>query len=299
MIWLLAIGLSIWWKSYWVSGFLIIGLIYDMIQIKKQSFPLRWVLIVSILQISWLVVAYMTQQSWVLFGLIIQTIGIDALSSLQTKELKKKIKQVHEQYENQTTLLNTLRQQRHDFHMHLEALSHSSAPQTYIDELHKQYHGLNATLKNEANVVAGVLFTYLQKADSNDIKWTYTINQPLSNIPLLKTELVSLLSNILENALEAAQAYQLETKQQAHVQLTCRKQSGIWLLTCQNHSLPIPNHILNRLYVKKIPSHKGTANHGLGSLQIKKIVNHSDGWLDFFLVDHQFTLKIKIPDIQN
>ncbi|HLU21766.1 MAG TPA: GHKL domain-containing protein [Bacillaceae bacterium] len=116
-------------------------------------------------------------------------------------------------------------------------------------------------------------------------------------MPLSEYELVSLIGNILDNAMDAACEYK-DSGKQGNIFFSCRKQSGIWILVCQNSTVPLQNETIERIFTKRSQSTKGGNHEGIGTQQIMYIVKKHDGTLDFTAIDETFTLKIKIPDVK-
>ncbi|OZI11404.1 hypothetical protein CEW92_11630 [Bacillaceae bacterium SAS-127] len=301
VIWLLAAVWTASSHSFWIMGLLIGLAVVQLVDTwRKQKYPRSWQWTLLGLQVAWLVAAYWTTEPYLLAGLFIQWVGMKVMARpLQIAKEKQAVWQ--NSYDQQAALLNELRHQRHDLHKHLTAIQYASSGSvyTYEESLQNRHAEIDHVLRSEINVVAGALYAYQQQAKEKELSLYYHIQQAISGLPLPEHELVSLLSNMLCNALEAAEQYQLQTQNKARVQLTCRKQSGIWVIVCQNHTIPLANETIERIYTKRAISTKGGSHEGLGTQQIQRIVTQASGNLDFIAKGEQFTLKIKIPDIQS
>ncbi|WP_062106964.1 sensor histidine kinase [Bacillus niameyensis] len=294
--WILAVGWTLWMKSMIISIIVLLGAIYQLFLIKKDSFPVAWKRITIIVQLCWLAAAIFTGNPVLTIGLIIQGITLPFFN-LALRNEKRKIAELSKNYEHQTTLLYELRKQRHDLQKHMAALLHAdnSSDQTaqYRNEIQSRFTQIDQVARSESNVVAGALYAHYVEALKRGVKLDYHLQQTLSSTPLSDYELIAFIGNILENAIDAAAAFG-----QGTVSLISRKQSGIWIISCQNDTLPLGNDIIDRLYTSKSKSTKGDHHEGLGTQEIRRIVKHYKGTLDFSVIDQQFTLKIKIPDVR-
>lgn len=300
LIWPLAVLLMIWWQAYTLAVLLSVGFMLNLIEFKRRTYPtaVKWMAV--LLHLAWLTAAILTNIPVLAVGMLWQFIGIMLIHRAFAKEASQSYAELERSYEQQTQLLDELRQQRHDLHKHLAALEYGSgeSDNAYRKALLKRHSKIDQVLKNENHIVAGALYASLQEAERHQVDLTLSMQHPLSGLPLTRLDLVSLIGNMLTNAIEAAAEYRQKTGNDANVQLSCRKQSGIWILVCQNDSVPLADDILDRLYTSRAKSTKGGNHEGLGTWQIKQIVKSHDGTLDFSLIDNQYTLKIKIPAIQ-
>ena len=150
-----------------------------------------------------------------------------------------------------------VRSQRHDFLKHVTALQfmlerqEMKAAKEYMSELVDGFVETNLSIKGEKGVAAGILHQTYQQAKASGIEVSYQLDVPLSSIPLKDTDLVALIGNVLDNAREAAEAWQNEKEGTARISLESYKRSGVYILICTNSCLPIPNEILDGLYKKQ------------------------------------------------
>ncbi len=196
-----------------------------------------------------------------------------------------------------------VRSERHDFLKHVAAIhfmldneKHLEA-KTYLDDLVDGYEETNLSIKGEHGAVAGILHQMYGRASALGISTFYDFDVPLSSLPLSDKHIVTLVGNLLSNSIDACQQWQEQHDAQAQITLQFYKRSGLYLLTCQNNSLPIPTDILDRLFVDYGKSTKSGDHQGLGTKKIDDIVIDYQGFLDFIYKDESFTVKIKFPAI--
>lgn len=231
-----------------------------------------------------------------MIGLIFQT-GALHYFTFNLQYEKRKIDQLAKNYDEQTLLLNELRRQRNDLQKHLDALLHtdlqSEEASQYKQEILSRFTKVDHIAQHESNVMAGALYAHYEQAKKKSVKLEYYTYQPLSSLPIEQHDLIALIGNILENAIDAAATYG-----EGHVSLICRKQSGIWIITCENDTVPLDNDIIERLFTTRAISTKGGQHEGFGTQEIRRIVDQYGGTLDFSAIDTKFHLKIKLPDIR-
>ena len=196
-----------------------------------------------------------------------------------------------------------VRKERHDFLKHISALhymlennNHQEAT-TYLNELVEGYKETNLSIQGERGTVAGILHQSYREGKNKGIEIMYDLGSPISSLPLSDRDLTALIGNILDNALEASADWQEKNGNQAHVTLQTTKRSGLFILTCKNYTLPLPNDVLDHLFTKQSRTTKSGDHEGLGTQIIAQIVRKHAGYLDFVYKKQTFTLQIKVPAI--
>lgn len=202
---------------------------------------------------------------------------------------------------NETFLV--VRKERHDFLKHISAIhymlenNHYNEAATYLNELVEGYKETNLSIQGERGTVAGILHQSYQDGKDNGIEVTYDLEAALSSLPLSDRDLTALIGNILDNALEASAEWHKENQKQAHLTLQTSKRSGLFILSCKNYTLPLPNDVLDHLFTKQARTTKSGDHEGLGTQIIAQIVHKHGGYLDFVYKKQTFTLQIKLPAI--
>lgn len=299
--WVLAIGWMFWTKHLMIAALLCIGAFFHIPLAKKGPVPFIWLVMSALLQLGWIAAAFFTDTPFLMLGMIAQLIAL--LGMMQTlREEKQKRMAMAANFEQQKVLLYELRRQRHDLQKHVAALLHhdgeSGAISAYKADVHSRYIELDQIIRGESNAIAGILYSYLEQAKEQEVVLDYHIQHPVSGLPLSEFEWVSFFGNMLENAIEAAAEFGKSKEKPGKVRLICRRQSGIWIIHCQNDTMPLPENIIEQMFTNKATSTKGGHHEGIGTQEINKIVNKYRGALDFSVIQNQFTLKIKIPNIR-
>lgn len=221
----------------------------------------------------------------------------------QLVDYRRQISRLEQEQEKINKTFLTVRSERHDFLKHISALQYMleqeqyAAAKMYMDELIGGYEETNLSIKGESGAVAGILHDMYRRAKQAGVGLVYDLDVPLSSLPLSDQGIVEMAGNLLANSLEASEAWQKERGRQGTVVLQLSKRSGLFLLSCKNDSLPLPNEVADRLFTKPGISTKGEGHAGLGTKVIKESVKAAQGYLDFVHKDETFMVKIKIPFI--
>ncbi|KPB06220.1 histidine kinase [Bacillus sp. CHD6a] len=218
--------------------------------------------------------------------------------------LQRELAQHEEQRAHINETFRIVRSERHDFLKHVSAvhfmLENDKAPEAklYLDDLVENYEETNYSIRGERGVVAGVLHQMYRRGKAAGVSVVYDLDLPLSTLPIGDQQIVGLLGNLLDNSLDACEEWQRERGGQAILTLQFYKRSGLYILICRNHTLPVPVNVLDSLFDTYGHTTKGGGHEGLGTKIMKDIVEEHQGFLDFVCKDEEFTVKIKIPAIR-
>lgn len=217
------------------------------------------------------------------------------------KNIEKKIGKLMEEQEHANETFKIIRSERHDFLKHISSLHFTlekeeyKEAKLYLDQLVGTYEETNLSIKGEKGVIAGILNDTYRRAKNLNMSPYFDLDIPISSLPLKDVDKVSLIGNILSNAMDACEEWREQREQPALLMLEFSKRSGLYILECKNSSLPIPPAVLDHLYNSYGVTTKGAEHEGLGTKIIHNITKSYHGFLDFTYKDEQFTVKIKMP----
>jgi len=210
--------------------------------------------------------------------------NIDAQEELQqTKWENAQLKHVSDTYQ-------ALRAWKHDFQNHLDII-HTYLEQNKLEEL----DGYISEIKTETgpfmhlyytgnNVIDAVLSNKLFIAYSKGIQIKSSVFLPETlNIP--DSQLCSVLSNLLDNAIEAQNGVALP-----YLQIMIHQERGMLYIKIENSS--------NGSYLykdKQLSTLKKIDGHGIGLQQVKKIVENLKGIINIEPKPDCFMVQILIP----
>ncbi|MEC1526367.1 sensor histidine kinase [Bacillus spizizenii] len=214
-------------------------------------------------------------------------------SALQAR-LSDQIDKLAQAEQHANRMLMDVRSRNHDTMKHITAIHSAQSKadtQAYIQNWADQYSQYDRFLKGENAYVAGLLYDFLEKAHTSGVKVSLHMHTPLSSLPFSPADQVSLVGNILENALDSA----AEAREKAEIKLETSLRSGLYVLICENSTPGMDPKVLDTLYQSFGRSTKSGAHEGMGTYIIQKLVKSAFGRLDFTYRDPVFRLEIKIP----
>ncbi|MCQ2467206.1 MAG: GHKL domain-containing protein [Clostridia bacterium] len=135
------------------------------------------------------------------------------------------------------------------------------------------------------SIVSAVFNAKYAEALRNDIKVRFDINN-LEGLPVKDTDLVIILSNLFNNAIEACM--NLETNRNIDVKIN--RINGLLFLSFSNsYTSSLKNVTSNKDIID-------TNRHGFGLSNIRSIVKFYDGQMDIETVNQMFSVRIIIPE---
>ncbi|MGM0751563.1 MAG: sensor histidine kinase [Bacillota bacterium] len=305
-----ALLLNMPWEVPFYITFLVVSLIvfllYKKIGITFLETGLHWNTALILMQLPLLTPYFIMKTSWFYGVFLVMFIGMEWVRLNVTRhmtELIQENRQFEEERAQLTETFRIVRSERHDFLKHISSIHymlenrHHEEATAYIDDLVDGYEETNLSIKGERGSVAGILHQMYNRGKAAGLSMIYNVDLPLSTLPIPDKKLVALLGNLLSNSIEASIGWQNHYGEPASVTLQFYKRSGLYVLICQNPSLSIPIHILDKLYQSYGHTTKSEDHEGLGTKVIQDTVDDHQGYLDFVYREEEFTVKIKFPAI--
>lgn len=218
-------------------------------------------------------------------------VGLYKKNNKKKSELKQSINPLIQD------LIDEMKASEHEYKNHLNILycMIQVCKEDELRERAKKYIGNVFENKNllgnlsyiDNTILKGILLSKINQAEKNEIKCTYKIDSQLEDIQLDDSELTVVLSNLLNNAIEAA-----SKSEKKYIDIFTTYKNG-------KHIIKIVNSVSNFTEdmvpnISKIRfSTKGTGR-GYGLYNIKKIVNKYKGKIDIFFNEDIFNISIEI-----
>jgi len=222
---------------------------------------------------------------FVIILLIYIIVNVGFLRELVFLIEEKKNLEAYNRYSKLTIdLVRDVKSKQHDFKNHLSTIYgivQVSNEEDSRSRIKDYIEGLNESLSKEQNlisldnnVLAGIIYSKLQKAEELGINFKYSINSDINLIPVKNYELAEILFNLLDNAFEAV------AKQDSNrwVELNIDKEKENSIINVRNSGATLKNTNINEIF-KKGFSTKGS-QRGFGLYNIKTIVEKYNGSIE-------------------
>lgn len=156
----------------------------------------------------------------------------------------------------------------------------------YINEIIEDPEESSMILDIDNTIVKAVLYNKAQRAEKLGVTYKYNIESSLLNIPLDNSELTVILSNLLNNAIEATSLIQKK-----EIEVNIIEDSKFYIINVKNRSEGLKLSDLSNVF-KMGYTTKGEGR-GYGLYNVKKIVEKYKGKIQISLEDDIVNMTIK------
>lgn len=194
-------------------------------------------------------------------------------------------------------LINEMKASEHEYKNHLNILycmiqvckadDLRDKAKKYIGNVFEDSNLLNKLSEIENTIIKAILLSKINVAEKKDIDFQYKIDSELENISLDESELTVVLSNLLNNAIEACA--DIDNKK---IYLETYYQQSKYHLKVSNSVANVDNEMIEK-FKKAGMSTKGKGR-GYGLYNISNIVRKHKGKLHIYLEENMFNVLIEI-----
>ena len=229
---------------------------------------------------------------WVTFAVVRKFIIriLDSRQWMTTYKIRSEMAIEREQHIR--TSINQVREMKHEMRHHILTL-HSLLEQKefdtatdYIKTLEEDIQGMNPIQFSKNMLINTIISAYAVRFEKKNIQSSFDLNVP-EKIDVIDTDISMLLTNILENAMEAAE----KTQEQAKVKLNIGVENNMLFLE-ESNTMQAKSIIGSGTTL--ISTKENKIFHGYGLGVIKKIVKKYDGDMKVEIHDNEFILKAYI-----
>ncbi|MPQ34004.1 GHKL domain-containing protein [Clostridium estertheticum] len=199
--------------------------------------------------------------------------------------ISNKYKVQQYQISNMEEIINIIRQEKHDYANHInviQALCCLNKPNTverikeYVSKLSDIIHLSFRYLDTGNDYLDGLLSIKNNYATQNNIDFKVVINESFSLLKIREDELISIISNIIDNAFEALKIKALDDNKE--ISITTFLDDKKFCIEISNNGGGIPKEIINKIFEKGYSTKtKGKGDHGYGLFITKQLVEHNNG----------------------
>lgn len=210
-----------------------------------------------------------------------------------------KLEQQHKAYHNIELLNKDLRSQRHDFLNHMQVtyglmeLKEYEEASHYLNKIYGEINKLSNNIKTEKIAINALLQAKSNEAEHKGIHFFVNISTGLSQVPMEEWALCGCISNLIDNAFEAAQNY----PEEKCVWIRLYEDMNHYFFEIDNTGKTLKDEEITSVFEEGVTSKEGEG-HGLGLYLVKKTLkNHGDIWAHS--ADHGMVFTISISKMTN
>lgn len=232
---------------------------------------------------------------FVILGFVINQFTQNAILNEQKKEIEKYLEAQKNHYEYLNKKEYETRKFRHDLRSHIALIKDVVRDGNYVlldkylDEIDHKVEILVNKVTVYNDIADAIINHYYSIADNNGISMKVTGRFPVKcNISTY--DLCTIFSNILINAIEAAQE-----ADEKKINLICgNNENGEVFIKLSNTYNTSINRVGNRIVTTK----SDREFHGFGLGNVNDCVNKYDGIIDIYILDEVFYVEIMLKDIE-
>lgn len=229
------------------------------------------------------------------FVLLVERLGYLSKRDLEFMQIQEQEKAERQHYQLTEQYIQTLRYWKHDYQNHLSVIKELSNTKNYkkltdyIEQLSKETKETMCLVSTGNSILDAIVSAKRLLAEKHNINFSYQIYLPAENIPLSDIQFASLLSNLLDNSIEACS--RLESSTFPYISLEIKPHQQMFYLKIINSSDG------KYFYDKKgnLKTCKSSTEHGLGLKRIMQIVTTAGGFIHFEPLNTTFTATILLP----
>lgn len=232
--------------------------------------------------------------STLLLMIVFKTIK-DIKEKSEENLLKEKIDMQYKYYLNLQESQNKVKRLYHDMNNHILCINSMSTDKEdinkYIDNIRKDLKQFKE-IYNTGNMILDIILNEKQNiCNENNIDLTCDVNFSKCNF-IEMTDVCSIFSNILDNAIEACNKICMDKK---YIKIRGTLVKSYYVIRCENSKI-------NKLEIKNskiITSKKDKFIHGIGLKSVKSSLKKYNGDLEIEDFKNKFLLQIYIPIDEN
>lgn len=213
---------------------------------------------------------------------------------MELKRQQQLLEQKETELDGVQSLLRTVRAQRHDIINHLDtvyallSLGKEVPAREYTSHLVQIAGNTSHLMQLEQPVIAAFLQNKLNQALAKGITMYIDVRTNLKDLPVKPYALITILGNLLENAIEAVEPLPPEQRQ---IDLEISRADSCYLFIVSNSGPPLDSSIKDVIFYPGV-STKGP-DRGLGLATVWEMVVNHGGTIE--VEGYPVTFRVKLP----
>ncbi len=203
---------------------------------------------------------------------------VDIREALSTRKLLGQLDDMDDTIEAMESLNNTLRSQRHDFLNHLQVvyslmeMEEYQEANTYIEKVYGSITAVSKAMKTANPAINALIQVKLAACEKAGIQVALNIQSAWKNLPIPGWEMCKVLSNLLDNAIDALEEVE---PAQRRLRLTLTEDLKSFRFAVANSGPMIPMKSRESIFQPGITTK--VAGHGMGLYIVRKVLQDRGG----------------------
>lgn len=221
---------------------------------------------------------------------------MDIRDAMSTQKLLNQMDDMDDTIEAMEQLNNTLRAQRHDFLNHLQVVyslmemeEYDEANQ-YIEKVYGKITSVSRVLKTASAPINALLQVKLAACEKEGVQVTLDITSPWKELPISGWEMCKVLSNLIDNALDAMVEIAPENR---HLTITLTENIKHYTFSVANTGTPIPASDQKRIFDAGITTKAD--GHGMGLYIVRQTLRQYGGDIHLMSDTQETVFSGEIP----
>lgn len=221
---------------------------------------------------------------------------MDIRDAMSTQKLLNQMDDMDDTIEAMEQLNNTLRAQRHDFLNHLQVVyslmemeEYDEANQ-YIEKVYGKITSVSRVLKTASAPINALLQVKLAACEKEGVQVTLDITSPWKELPISGWEMCKVLSNLIDNALDAMEEIAPEKR---HLTITLTENIKHYTFSVANTGTPIPASDQKRIFDAGITTKAD--GHGMGLYIVRQTLRQYGGDIHLMSDTQETVFSGEIP----
>jgi len=201
--------------------------------------------------------------------------------------------------DNINNLFVIVRGQRHDFINHVQVIysmlksGQREEAIKYMDNLLDEIQEINEVIKTKDPALSALLNTKSTVADRHNITFETDIDASTESLNIKSLDLVKILGNLLDNAIEAVRNQPQEFRK---VKLSIKKYHNVYVFEVFNPQPVIPPEQIDKIFIGGFSTKQDARHSGLGLAVVKEITEKYNGQIGVKSTEQEgTTFTVVIP----
>ncbi len=275
------------WKfSYFAMQLMIFGLIFaSIININNSDYTFAFEVLSIVLCIAFIVFSFLE---------------IKERTALTVK--LGKYRMLEQQLKDTEQMLSAVRREKHDFLNHLNTIKMIATlnDPDGLEQINKYISGVCGIVKapyrrfGTGDRCVDAMLSFKSKcAEEEGIKFNVDVDVPLETDKYSSFEMVSILSNLIDNALEVLDRE--DKSKDRFISVSFRSENENYLIEVANNGEPVPAELREKIFEKGFTTKAGKPDSGYGLYIVKQLAERNKGTVLLESDDSltKFTVKLR------